>query len=184
MEHIIYTDRLLLKILTSDDVHMVTEFLKRGRDSFEKYESQKNSTYYTDAYQKNVLDAEFSAMLSKRYLRYYVFKKSNPKVIIGTVSFGNVTDAPYNSSTIGYKFDPFFREQGYATEAVNAVIPTAFTHLRLHRLMAYIMPENTDSIKLIERVGFKKEGFMEKSIKIKDKWEDHFLYALINPKDK
>lgn len=179
MEHIIYTDRLVLKILTSDDAYIVTEFLNRGRDLFEKYESKKVESYYTESYQKNVLDAEFSAMLTKKYLRYYVFKKNNPNLVIGTVSFGNVSDAPYNSSTIGYKFDPFFHHQGYAYEAINAVLNTAFSYLRLHRILAVIMPENEASIRLIEKVGFKREGLMKKAINIRGHWEDHFLYALL-----
>lgn len=183
MEHVIYTDRLVLKILTSDDAHIVTEFLKRGRDLFEKYESKKVDNYYTESYQKNVLDAEFSAMLTKKYLRYYVFKRNNPNLVIGTVSFGNVSDTPYNSSTIGYKFDPFFHHQGYAFEAINGVLDTAFSYLRLHRLLAVIMPENEASIRLIEKVGFKREGLMEKAINIRGQWEDHFLYALLAPNE-
>lgn len=179
MKHVIKTDRLILKILDDSDATKVTEFLKRGRDLFEQYESLKNATYYTEMYQKNVLSAEYNGMLTKKYLRYYVFKKNNPKLIIGTVSFGNVSDAPYNSSTIGYKFDPFFHNQGYATEAVTAVIDEAFSYLNLHRLLAVVMPQNTASIRLLERVGFKKEGLMEKSINIRGQWEDHFLYALL-----
>lgn len=183
MKRTIKTDRLVLKILDSSDTHIVTEFLKRGRDLFEQYEALKPDMYYTEIFQQNVLDSEFAAMQTKRYLRYYVFKKNNPNLIIGTVSFGNVTDAPYNSSTIGYKFDPFFHGQGFALESINAVLDEAFSYLKLHRLMAYIMPENKDSIKLIEKAGFKYEGLMEKSIKVRGQWEDHLLYALLNPNE-
>ncbi len=183
MKRTIKTDRLILKIVDSSDAHIVTEFLKRGRDLFEKYESLKPDMYYTEIFQKNVLDSEFAAMQAKRYLRYYVFKRSNPNLIIGTVSFGNVTDSPYNNSTIGYKFDPFFHNQGYAIESINAVLDEAFSYLGLHRLMAYIMPNNSASIKLIEKAGFTKEGYMKKAIKVRGQWEDHLLYALLNPKD-
>ena len=69
MKYSIETDRLILRILDSSDAYIVTEFLKRGKDLFEKYESQKTNTYYTEIYQRNVLQAEHSAMLSKRYLR-------------------------------------------------------------------------------------------------------------------
>jgi len=184
MKEIIKTDRLVLKILQPKDAALVTAFLRRGSEIFEKYESAKTATYYTELFQQGVLENEYSAMRLRRYLRYYVFKKNNPNVIIGTVSFGNVSDSPYNSSTIGYKFDPFFHGQGYATEAINAVIDTAFSYLHLHRLLAFVMPENEASIKLIERVGFKREGMMEKAINIRGHWEDHFLYALLNPNDK
>ncbi len=179
MKHIIKTDRLILKILDSSDSLMVTEFLKRGQDLFEQYESLKAPSYYTEEYQKNILTAEYRGMLTKKYLRYYVFKKNNPNLIIGTVSLGNVSDFPYNSSTLGYKFDPFFHNQGYATEAVNAVIDEAFSYLNLHQLFAMVMPENESSMKLLDRVGFRQVGIMEKSINIRGHWEDHFLYALL-----
>lgn len=179
MEYTIETDRLILKILDGSYSHQVADFLRRGRDLFEKYEAAKPEIYYTDMFQKNVLDNEYSAILSRRYLRYYVFKNNNPNIIIGTVSFGNVSDSPYHSSTIGYKFDPFFHHQGFALEAINATLKPAADYLRLHRLMAYIMPENEASIRLIESAGFSKEGLMKKSIKIKGQWEDHYLYALL-----
>jgi [ribosomal protein S5]-alanine N-acetyltransferase len=64
-------------------------------------------------------------------------------------------------------------------EAINLLIPYAFETLRLHRLEAACIPENTRSIRLLEKAGFRREGLLRSYLRINDRWQDHFLYALI-----
>ncbi|MCJ8298752.1 MAG: 30S ribosomal protein S5 alanine N-acetyltransferase, partial [Pseudomonadales bacterium] len=54
---------------------------------------------------------------------------------------------------------------------------------KLHRIMANYIPENVRSAKVLEKVGFKKEGYSPSYLKIAGKWQDHVLTALINPAD-
>jgi ribosomal-protein-alanine N-acetyltransferase len=50
----------------------------------------------------------------------------------------------------------------------------------MHRIDAYIMPNNTDSLRLIERLSFHYEGFSQSFARINGIWTDHKHYALVN----
>jgi ribosomal-protein-alanine N-acetyltransferase len=72
--------------------------------------------------------------------------------------------------------EPYAR-QGYMTAAVKALIPFAFGTLKLHRIEAACIPTNIASIRLLEKTGFKREGFARKYLCIDGHWQDHLLYA-------
>ena len=65
------------------------------------------------------------------------------------------------------------------TAAVRAVVPFVFDSLELHRLEAACLPSNTASMRLLERVGFKREGLARQYLRINGDWCDHVLYALL-----
>ena len=181
MKVVLETDRLILKALDESSWKCVLAFLEKGRHIYEKYEAEKVPIYYTKLYQKGVLSSESAATRGDRYVRYYVFLKGQPDVVIGTVSCGNIMSEPHSNGTLGYKFDEDYWHNGYATEAITAVLNEIFIHLKLHRVMAYVMEGNEPSIKLIERLGFRLEGLCEKTLKVNGRWENHRLYAMLNP---
>ena len=181
MRESIETNRLVLRLLDDSYALAVARFLSYNKDYFAPYETTKVPIYYTEIYQRNILDKEYKASLNKQYLRYYVFEKDRPDKVIGTVSFGSLTPYPYSSCIIGYRFHKNYTCRGYAKEALTAAIKVAFDELPIHRINAYIMENNIPSIKVIEALGFHYEGTCTDIIKIQDKWESHRLYALINP---
>jgi ribosomal-protein-alanine N-acetyltransferase len=67
--------------------------------------------------------------------------------------------------------------QGHMTAAVRGLIPFAFATLRLHRLEAACIPTNAASIRLLEKTGFRREGFAREYLCINGIWQDHLLYA-------
>lgn len=175
------TPRLHLHILTSEDADRVLDFLQRNKTTFDPYEAAKVPAYYTLHYQSLTLKNEFQAFLAKRYVRFYASTAEQPDKIIGTVSFNNIRPMPYCDAIIGYKFDQEHLGQGYATEAVGHCIHIMFQEFNLHRLEALVMPQNTSSIRLLERLYFICEGTASKIIKIEDEWKDHIRYVLFNP---
>jgi ribosomal-protein-alanine N-acetyltransferase len=68
--------------------------------------------------------------------------------------------------------------RGYLTEGVALAVRYAFEQLELHRVEADIQPENSASIRLVERLGFRREGFSPEFIKIDGAWRDHERWAL------
>ena len=181
MELTLETDRLVLRALKEKDWQKVLRFLEKGKDVFERYEAAKPPLYYSKIYQKGVLNQEYNAMVANRYVRYYVSLKEEPDIVIGTVSCGSITSDPFYCGTLGYKFDKDYWHKGYATEAIRCTINQVFKELRLHRLIANVMETNNPSIKLLENMGFRLEGLCEKNIKVNGEWQNHRLYAMLNP---
>ena len=65
------------------------------------------------------------------------------------------------------------------TEALGLVLDYAFRQLRLHRLEANIQPENAASIALVERLGFHREGYSPRYLKLGGRWRDHQRWAIV-----
>jgi len=67
----------------------------------------------------------------------------------------------YKRASIGYELGRNHWRQGIMTEALTAIIDFGFGDIELNRLEAVIMPDNTASIKMLEKLRFRKEGLLE-----------------------
>jgi RimJ/RimL family protein N-acetyltransferase len=61
---------------------------------------------------------------------------------------------------IGYLLDPVARGRGTMTRAVRLLVAWAFADLALARVQAFVSPENVRSMRLLERLGFAREGLL------------------------
>jgi ribosomal-protein-alanine N-acetyltransferase len=175
------TDRLVLKIVNTGHLREVYEFQIRNRSLFERYEPRRPENFYTLSYQQALIKCDFKLAMNLSTIRFYVFLKGQPHVIIGTVCLHDVVRGAYSCCEIGYKFDADYHHQGYACEAVVKALEIAFFELNLHRVFARVVPGNDASIRLLLSLGFTEEGLEHKSIQICGKWTDHLRFALINP---
>jgi ribosomal-protein-alanine N-acetyltransferase len=73
--------------------------------------------------------------------------------------------------------------QGHMTAGLELAIGYIFDQLALHRIEAACIPENDRSIRLLEKAGFQREGYMKEFLKIRGEWRDHLLYGLVSTKD-
>lgn len=80
---------------------------------------------------------------------------------------------------VGYIVAREHQGRGYATEALKAVIEYGFRELDLNRFEADINPNNIASARLLERLGFRKEGLMPQRWIIRGKKEDSAFYGLL-----
>ncbi len=71
--------------------------------------------------------------------------------------------------------------KGYMTEAIEKGISIMFSGYKLHRIEANVIPRNKRSLRVVEKLGFKHEGFSPKYLKINGVWEDHERFAILNP---
>ena len=181
MNLIYETDRLILKVLRPEDAPKVLSFYQKNKDIFEVYEAARPENFYTLKYQKSLLLCEYNYTLQLSAVRFYAFLKENPTQIIGTVCFRDIVHSIYETCEVGYKFEPDFWHQGYATETLLEGIEIMFDDLKLHRIEACVMPKNLPSIRLLESLYFKREGLLRQNALINGQWEDHYLYSLIHP---
>ena len=88
-------------------------------------------------------------------------------------------DAAAGSAEIGWVVNPAFSGRGLATEAVRALIDTAFSVYGLRRLVARIDADNTRSIALAERLGMRREAHLIENEWFKGRWSDEVDYAVL-----
>ena len=99
---------------------------------------------------------------------------------MGGLTLSNVRRGVTQAAVLGYWLGMPFVCRGHMTEAVRAAVAFGFESLHLHRLEAASMPNKPSSIRVLERVGFRREGFARRLLKINGVWEDHVLLRLLN----
>jgi RimJ/RimL family protein N-acetyltransferase len=97
---------------------------------------------------------------------------------MGSLTLFNL-DFNHRRAEIGYALGREHWGQGYMNEALQAVLAYAFETLDLHRIEADIDPRNIASIKTVERLGFKREGYLRERWQINGEIQDAFFYGLL-----
>jgi ribosomal-protein-alanine N-acetyltransferase len=99
----------------------------------------------------------------------------------GFFNLANIVGGFVEAAHADWRIDPQLWGQGFGTEGVSGLLTAAFAAsprgIRLHRVQASITPANHRSIRLAERVGFRREGLAVKALKVAGVWQDQLLYA-------
>lgn len=111
-------------------------------------------------------------------LPLFVCLKQNGR-IVGGVTLGSIRRGVAESCTLGYWMGEQHAGQGLMADALRGLLPHVFDRMRLHRIEAACIPDNARSQRLLEKVGFRREGYLNGYLKINGAWRDHLLYALI-----
>ena len=109
----------------------------------------------------------------------FLIFRDGDDTLVGGLTLGQVKRGVAQSATLGYWMGAPYAGKGLMSRAVRAMTGFAFTSLRLHRIEAACLPHNAASVRLLERVGFKREGFARAYLRINGLWQDHLLYALL-----
>ena len=107
---------------------------------------------------------------------FFLFRKED-EVLIGGLALANIRRGVAQAGSLGYWMGQSHIRKGYMTAAVRALLPVAFDVLRLHRVEAACIPTNLASVRLLEKTGFRREGYARAYLCINGIWQDHLLYA-------
>ncbi len=96
----------------------------------------------------------------------------------GEINLSIVQRGPFQSSYVGYWIDEKLAGNGYMPEALVLLCRAAFEDLHLHRVQISIIPRNTASRRVVEKLEIREEGVAERYLEINGIWEDHIRYAM------
>jgi len=99
--------------------------------------------------------------------------------IVGVVNVNEIVRGLFHSAYLGYHGFAPHAGQGYMTEGLALGLRHAFRRLGLHRLEANIQPGNRASRELVRRLGFRREGFSPRYLKVGGRWRDHERWAIV-----
>lgn len=99
--------------------------------------------------------------------------------ILGHITLSHISWGATRSGTIGYWVSHHRAGEGITPRAVAVVTDFAFGDLGLHRVEINIRPENSASLRVVEKLGFREEGVRERYIFIDGDWRDHRSFALV-----
>ena len=167
----IRTERLILRPFRESDYDDLYEFLAQLRD--DEFEGYPGITYENGReYLKQRVDSD----------EFFAIEHIGDGKVIGNLYCGN---RDYAAKEVGYILNRRYQGQGYAAEALSAVIGNAFRE-GAHRVYAECDPRNTASWKLLERVRFRREAhfrqniFFHRDARGNPIWKDTFVYAMLD----
>ena len=105
-------------------------------------------------------------------------KTASGEVLVGGITISNIRRRAAQFATLGYWMGEEFAGRGLMSEAVETLLPFFFDVLGLHRLQAAFLPHNIASRRVLEKSGFREEGYAENYLQIDGRWADHVLFAL------
>ncbi len=98
--------------------------------------------------------------------------------LIGTIGYWRI-EKDHHRAEIGYMLLPDFWNHGYASEAISCVLDFGFDILKLHSIEANINPLNAASRRVLEKQGFRQEGFFKENYYYNGKFLDTELFSLL-----
>jgi [ribosomal protein S5]-alanine N-acetyltransferase len=101
------------------------------------------------------------------------------ETLFGGLALAQIQRGVTQSAVLGYWMGAAYAGRGFMGAAVRAVAGFAFDTLHLNRIEAACLPHNEASIRLLEKVGFHREGYARKYLCIDGRWQDHLLYGLL-----
>lgn len=174
-----HTKRLILRTSDESEAADVLDFYQRNSSDIEKTEPISFRDFYTLRFHRTVLKTERTMIERGQMLRFWLYLSSDPKKLIGTISFHNIRRGDFSDASVGYKIDSSFRRKGYCREALLTGIDFMMSDLCIHRLYAYVLPDNAPSINLLTSLGFVREGLLRNNIRIAGQFKSHYIYSLI-----
>lgn len=99
--------------------------------------------------------------------------------LIGVVAITKI-DQNNNSCEIGYWLGKDYHGKGYGRYAVSLIVSFAFKELKVHKVSAISFKDNKPSIRILEKIGFKREGVLRESAKSADgKYSDEVIMSML-----
>lgn len=178
LDHRLATQRLTLEPVNVDCSYQLLEYQLDNRVHLQAWEPLRRNDFFTlDAVAARAR-AMASSMASGNALHWLLFEGDT---VIGECNFTNIVRGPFLACHLGYSIDHRREGKGLMREALTTSIDYVFDRVGLHRIMASYRPENARSERLLQSLGFEREGFARAYLKINGAWADHVLTALINP---
>lgn len=171
--HPIQTPRLLVRRYTPDDLAGFLDY--QGRPEVIRFSSGPMSAEAAAEYLASQNTAGDGSMGA--WHGFAVEHLADGK-LIGEVGFW-VDNGPEEKADLGFQLHPDYHGRGYAFEAASALLEHAFTRLSFRRITAGCSARNLASLKLIERLGMRREGYFIQSKTIHGELHDEIHHALL-----
>ncbi|MCD7901631.1 MAG: GNAT family N-acetyltransferase [Bacteroides sp.] len=170
----ILTDRLIIRLAKPDDAQAIYQYRS------DAIENQYQGWFPESAEEVRnyITNMPVSLDVADVCFQFAILTKNENHLIgdMGIVFTGHER----MQAEVGCTLNKDFQGKGYATEALTAMVNYLFVALKKHRVVASIDPRNTSSIRLIERLGFRKEAHFKESYFLRGEWVDDIIYAMLD----
>jgi RimJ/RimL family protein N-acetyltransferase len=123
------------------------------------------------------IDRSIREMAEGTVAQFFIERREDAAVVGTCTLFG--IDAQCRRAEVGYSLIVSEWGRGYVNEAVTAMLDWGFGHLELNRIDADVDPRNAPSVRVLERLGFTREGRLRERWIVAGEVSDSFIYGLL-----
>ncbi len=171
--------RVILRPLQAADWDAWRDVRLRCREWLVKWEPRASAGYPDPAEDRRAFVARCGARDREREMGSgYGFGIFVEGRFCGEINLNSIQRGPFQNAYIGYWMDEAMAGNSYTPEAVAVLLQFAFEDLGLHRVQISIIPRNTASRRVVEKLDIRSEGIAERYLEIDGTWEDHVRFAI------
>jgi ribosomal-protein-alanine N-acetyltransferase len=175
---VIRTDRVLLRFPTMSDFGQWSALRAESRSFLAPWEPVWPADDLTRvAFRRRIRRYQRDIRNGTGY-PFFVFTPDGD-TLVGGLTLTHVQRGVTQSCSLGYWMGAAYAGKGFMSAAVKSAVVFAFDTLHLNRVEAACLPNNSASIRLLEKVGFTREGYARRFLCIDGKWQDHLLYGMV-----
>ncbi|WP_115718139.1 ribosomal protein S5-alanine N-acetyltransferase [Gallaecimonas mangrovi] len=173
------TERSIIEVLPAEDAPLLLRFYLKNQQHLAPWEPIRDDDFLTLSHFRQQLEAAQAAFARQSEFRFVALDKKRQQVL-GVANFTAVARGAFQACFLGYSLDEQLQGQGLMAEILRPCIQYLFNDIGLNRVMANYMPANERSARVLDKLGFEKEGYARRYLKIAGQWQDHVLTAKVN----
>jgi len=178
---VLQTPRLLIRVPAVEDAEAMAVFVSRNREHLRPSEPERQDPYFTPSFWAEELCTLPSRVLREELVSFILLPRSGQsQEVIGRCTLSSIVRGPFQAAYLGYGLAQAQVGYGFMSEALQSILHFSFTSLKLHRVMANYVPTNERSARLLNRLGFQRDGYARDYLRLDGHWRDHVLTALTN----
>ena len=170
----------MLRPFTEDDGQEFIRVAEESREAWAPWTPAPDPTLDPDERFRRELNRGQLAARAGTHLRLGAFDGNGQ--LVGLFALNEIVRGVLEGAYASWQVTAKRMGQGFGTEGVLVLLSIAFGDgedaLGLHRVQANVMPANSASLRVAEKVGFRREGVAERYLRIAGAWEDHVMFAL------
>lgn len=169
----LYSDRLRLRTVTPSDW-----------DNFlSTHSSEQLNEYVRKPESESAIRKKFERVLNANSFKegewlLTVIEDAHSHRFVGFIGIHN-SNAELGQIEVGYMLHQEAHGKGYASESLRAIVDWACLSYSPHKFIAYCVQQNSASISVLEKCGFKREGVLRENCKIGEQWFDDCIFGLL-----
>ena len=175
------TSRLTIEPIGVAHAPLLAEFFRRNDAHLAPWDPPRPASVCSSSFWEAECERAVDEISEGVVARWALLPLGDTAQVIGRINYTQITRGPFQSCILGYAIDAAFERRGLMQEALDATISHMFEVIRLHRIQAGYIPRNVRSGRLLQRLGFRREGVALNYLFIDGAWRDHVITALLNP---
>jgi ribosomal-protein-alanine N-acetyltransferase len=173
------TENMIISVLEPIDFKLLVIYEYENRAHLSRWEPARELDYYSDAQTKKRVEISLESFKLGTLISLVGFNKDKSKIIC-VCTFSNIVYGAFQACNLGYSVSEQEQGKGFMFEMLQVSINYVLVEFKLHRIMANYILGNTRSERLLDRLGFEKEGLAKSYLKIAGSWQDHVLTSKIS----